>query len=100
MIHGVPTGLYSNDEPLPHIPFHGLRHTSAALLITQHQDIKTVFNRLGHAQTSTTMNTCAHALQDRDQCASDALASLTIKNLLQYIWHWGRFSSNIKALKP
>ena len=37
MIHGVPTGLYSNDEPLPHIPFHGLRHTSAALLIAQHQ---------------------------------------------------------------
>ena len=38
------------DAPLPMIPFHGLRHTSATLLISAHQDVKTVSARLGHAQ--------------------------------------------------
>ena len=38
----------ANKEPsdqLPHIPFHGLRHTSATLLIAAHQDVRTVSNR-------------------------------------------------------
>ena len=57
----------ANKEPsdqLPHIPFHGLRHTSATLLIAAHQDVRTVSNRLGHAQASTTMNIYAHALKE------------------------------------
>ena len=40
------------DQQLPRIPFHGLRHTSATLLIASQQDVKTVSKRLGHAQTS------------------------------------------------
>ena len=69
-----------HSEQLPLIPFHGLRHTSATLLISEHQNIKTVSSRLGHAQTSTTMNIYAHALQDGDQCASDALENLLEKH--------------------
>lgn len=69
-----------HSEQLPLIPFHGLRHTSATLLISEHQNIKTVSNRLGHAQTSTTMNIYAHALRDSDQCASDALENLLEKH--------------------
>ena len=45
---------HPEEEALPVIPFHGLRHTSATLLIAGKQDIKTVSSRLGHAQTSTT----------------------------------------------
>ncbi|MBR2132561.1 MAG: site-specific integrase [Oscillospiraceae bacterium] len=67
------------DEHLPHIPFHGLRHTSATLLIASQQDVKTVSKRLGHAQTSTTMNIYAHALQESDRKAADALASMLEK---------------------
>lgn len=71
---------YNQDKPveqhLPHIPFHGLRHTSATLLIASHQDLKTVSKRLGHAQTSTTMNIYAHALQESDRKATDALEAL------------------------
>ena len=63
-------------EQLPLIPFHGLRHTSATLLIAEHQDLKTVSRRLGHAQTSTTMNIYAHALKQSDQKAADALESV------------------------
>ena len=71
---------YNKDKPpelqLPRIPFHGLRHTSATLLIANHQDVKTVSKRLGHAQTSTTMNIYAHALQENDRKASDALEDI------------------------
>lgn len=71
---------YNSDKPadqqLPHIPFHGLRHTSATLLIASQQDVKTVSKRLGHAQTSTTMNIYAHALQESDRKAADALEAM------------------------
>ncbi|HPM48177.1 MAG TPA: tyrosine-type recombinase/integrase, partial [bacterium] len=33
---------------LPEIPFHGLRHTSATLLISEKVDVKTISSRLGH----------------------------------------------------
>ena len=61
------------------IPFHGLRHTSATLLIAAHQDIKTVQSRLGHAEASTTMNIYAHALKESDRKASDALENILAK---------------------
>ncbi|MCD8089285.1 MAG: site-specific integrase [Clostridiales bacterium] len=48
-------------DKLPNIRFHDLRHTSATLLISANMDIKTVSARLGHAQTSTTMNIYAHS---------------------------------------
>ena len=60
-------------DMLPQIPLHGLRHTSATLLIAEKVDVKTVSTRLGHSQTSTTMDIYAHALKKMDQKASDAL---------------------------
>ena len=68
------------DQQLPAIPFHGLRHTSATLLIASHQDIRTVSSRLGHAQASTTMNIYAHALQETDRKAADALEDMLAKH--------------------
>lgn len=67
---------WPTEGQLPLIPFHGLRHTSATLLIASQQDVKTVSNRLGHAQTSTTMNIYAHALQESDRKAADALETM------------------------
>ncbi len=61
---------------LPDIPFHGLRHTSATLLISENVDIRTVSARLGHAQTSTTMNIYAHSLKEQDEKAANALGNL------------------------
>lgn len=61
---------------LPEITLHGLRHTSATLLISQSMDIRTVSARLGHAQTSTTMNIYAHALKSLDEKASDVLSNI------------------------
>ncbi len=64
------------DNALPVIPLHGLRHTSATLLISQHVDVRTVSGRLGHAQTSTTMNIYAHSLREADNQAAEALENL------------------------
>lgn len=61
---------------LPDIPLHGLRHTSATLLISENVDIRTVSARLGHAQTSTTMNIYAHSLKKLDEKAADTLDNL------------------------
>lgn len=63
-------------DQLPMIPFHGLRHTSATLLIAGREDISTVSSRLGHAQTSTTMNIYVHALKESDRKASNTLEKL------------------------
>lgn len=67
------------EKQLPLIPFHGLRHTSATLLIASKQDLRTVSSRLGHAQASTTMNVYAHALQESDKRAANALEDVLTK---------------------
>ncbi|MCD7716102.1 MAG: site-specific integrase [Lachnospiraceae bacterium] len=61
-------------EPLPVITLHGLRHTSATILIAEGVDPKTVQNRLGHSEISTTMDIYSHALKKQDEAAADAIA--------------------------
>lgn len=58
---------------LPSIHFHSLRHSNASILIAAHVPITTVSGRLGHAQTSTTLNYYALAIQSADAAAADAL---------------------------
>jgi integrase len=55
---------------------HGLRHTSATLLIAGGSDIREVSGRLGHANTSTTGNIYAHFLKKADQAAAEKLNTL------------------------
>lgn len=64
---------------LPTIPLHGLRHTAATLLISSGIDVRTVSARLGHADTSTTLNIYSHALRERDQAAADTLEKMLTK---------------------
>lgn len=66
-------------DKLPLIHFHGLRHTSASLLISQGVDIRTVAGRLGHAQTSTTLDIYSHPLKEMDEIASEKLENLLVK---------------------
>lgn len=68
------------ESKLPLITLHDLRHTSATLLISQNVNIRSVSGRLGHAQTSTTLNIYAHAIQELDQSASDSLENLLVKH--------------------
>ena len=55
---------------------HSLRHTHATLLISRGEDFRTVQERLGHAQPSTTMDTYAHVVAGRDQQAADGFGML------------------------
>ena len=52
---------------LPPLPFHGLRHTAATIMISQGADVKNLSSRLGHANTSTTLNIYSHALKSIDR---------------------------------
>lgn len=65
---------------LPVINFHALRHTNATLMIADGTDIPTVSKRLGHAQSSTTLNIYAHSLDKSNLEAATKLSSLLSKN--------------------
>ncbi len=63
-------------DPLPMITLHGLRHTSATLLIAGGVDPKTVQNRLGHSEISTTLDIYSHALKKQDESAANTINQL------------------------
>jgi integrase len=56
---------------MPPLPFHGLRHTSASLLINQGLNVKAIAARLGHSSSVTTHNIYTHAFKKADQQAAD-----------------------------
>ena len=64
---------YLDKLGLPPVSLHSLRHTNATLLIQQGVSVRAVSGRLGHSQTSTTMNIYAHQLQSADAAAAEAL---------------------------
>ena len=64
------------------IRLHDLRHTSATLLLSEGVDIRTVANRLGHSQTSTTLNVYAHALPAADEQAARILSDRIVDGLM------------------
>lgn len=70
------SSVKKEEDKLPMIRFHDLRHTSASLLISQNVDIRTVANRLGHSKTSVTLDIYSHALQELDEKAANALDNI------------------------
>ena len=69
--------------------FHDWRHTHATWLLTHGVDLKTVSERLGHADEATTLRIYAHVLPGRDAYAASifeqaaAQATATIEEVLQ-----------------
>ena len=61
---------------LPYIRFHDLRHTHASLLLYKGIDIKTISERLGHSNISTTMNVYTHVMRELDVKASEAIEAI------------------------
>lgn len=60
---------------LPPLTLYGLRHTSASTMIAEGISVRDVAARLGHAQTSTTLNIYAHAFADANARATEAVSS-------------------------
>ncbi len=58
---------------LPNIPFHGMRHTNATLLLLKGVHPKVVQVRLGHSSISITLDIYSHFIPDMD---TDAVAKL------------------------
>lgn len=56
------------------ITFHSLRHTHATWLLLEGFDIRTIQERLGHADVATTLRIYAHILPGRDAMAAQAFA--------------------------
>ena len=63
---------------LRHRKFHSLRHTSATLLLYNGTDLKTVQERLGHGDFTTT-NKYLHLVEQADAQAVDSLEELLEK---------------------
>lgn len=61
---------------LPCVNVHSFRHLNASLLINNGVDVRTVSATLGHSQTSTTLNIYAHAFQEAQAKASEAVANV------------------------
>lgn len=61
---------------LPHITFHGLRHTYATICITKGIDISTVAAQLGHANPTTTLKIYSHVIQAKQQSAAQLIANV------------------------
>lgn len=58
------------------VSMHGLRHFMATQAIRAGTDIRTVSGRLGHAQTSTTLNVYAHLVESSDRELADRMGEL------------------------
>jgi integrase len=56
--------------------FHSLRHFSATQLIAAGVDVRTVANRLGHADPSMTLRVYSHALEQKDKDAASILGGI------------------------
>ena len=64
---------------LRHIPLYGLRHTAATLMISEGLNVRDVAARLGHAQTTTTLNIYTHAFMDANSRATQAISNALAK---------------------
>lgn len=64
------------EDRLPKIRLHDLRHTSATLLLSKNTDIETVARRLGHSKASVTLDIYGHALPENDRKASELLEAM------------------------
>lgn len=65
---------------MEYVNFHAVRHTAATLLINKGLNIRALSARLGHANTSTTLNIYSHALRSADLHAADLMEGFVNPN--------------------
>jgi len=73
-------GKFLKKHDLPHVTFHGLRHTNVSLLIADGVDIRTIASRVGHSTPTTTLNLYSHILRKSEQMAADRLEKRILGN--------------------
>lgn len=70
---------FSERHGLPHINPHAFRHSMASILINSGTDILSISKRLGHANTSTTLNFYGHILQKADAQSAECIANVLLR---------------------
>jgi integrase len=60
---------------VPRNSIHDLRHTHATLLLRDGVPVKVVSERLGHAQSSVTLDVYAHVMEDMQEQAVDSIGA-------------------------
>jgi integrase len=58
------------------VTFHGLRHTSAILMLRGGIDVKTVASRLGHSSPALVLRVYSHFIETADQAAAERLEAV------------------------
>lgn len=71
---------FIEDNKLPDVCVHSLRHTNATLLIASGTPLKTVSNRLGHSNVTTTGNIYTHAIKSADEAAAETIQNIFSPN--------------------
>ncbi len=69
-------GRLARQQQLDGLRLHDLRHFSATTMLANGVDIRTASGRLGHANTSTTLDVYSHFVKAADDRAADTLASI------------------------
>ena len=71
----------SDEEKLPMISLHDLRHTNASLLIRSNKvDVKAISAKLGHADMNTTMKYYIHSYEEAETETAEILEEMLIEN--------------------
>ena len=65
-----------NEAGLPEIRFHDLRHTAAALMLSNGGPVIVVSRRLGHARPSITLDIYGHLIPQKQKAATDLMDRL------------------------
>ena len=68
--------IWQTKNNITNIRFHDLRHTHATILLFLGVDIKTISERLGHADIQTTLNIYADVLQELDKKSTEKIDTL------------------------
>lgn len=71
--------LFCKRQGLPHLNPHKFRHTAASILLSNGVDVLTVSKMLGHRDTSTTMDTYGHAIEEAQRRAAECIADVILR---------------------
>lgn len=72
---------FLQENNLPPITLHGLRHTNASIMIASNIDIITVAGRLGHADKSTPVRIYGHMLNKKEKQAAEIIGEKITKKI-------------------
>lgn len=64
-----------------HISLHGLRHTSASILIARDVHSKVISERLGHSKIGVTIDRYGHLMRSSDPAAAEKLSGIILPRL-------------------